>query len=273
LPFRKSSPKVRDELIDRVDRDSSNRSHILLALAWIGDCSVVELFNRWSYNPPQWAESTYIRPEDYSREAGWELTDGGHKRQLYFDNCRMLNRGVSSAPEHFKAFVERTDACPWCGTKLTNLIEVTPSAFSPLAECGGGSIQVSTCEVCAMFVPIIGRLDRDGHGEWASANTRPDYLPDDAATRVRCPQDRLSPGPARPPFYAADQFLPTNFSQLGGHPTWIQDAEYPRCPDCRKTMLFLGQIDNHDLWELAEGMYYAFICPNCRTTATNYQQT
>ena len=37
------------------------------------------------------------------------------------------------------------------------------------------------------------------------------------------------------------------FSQVGGHPTWIQGAEYPRCPECSGAMPFIAQISNEDL--------------------------
>jgi hypothetical protein len=87
------------------------------------------------------------------------------------------------------------------------------------------------------------------------------------------PVDPLQLGADRSPFFAADQFLPTSFSQLGGHPTWIQDASYPACPDCENTMMFVAQLDHDDIEDFSEGLFYAFLCPNCRTTATTYQQT
>lgn len=63
------------------------------------------------------------------------------------------------------------------------------------------------------------------------------------------------------------------FSQIGGFPTWVQDAEYPGCPDCSETMPFVGQISNEDFLEFAEGIYYAFHCPKCNVSATGYQQS
>jgi hypothetical protein len=274
LPFSRSSPDIRDELVERVQGDSANRNHILLALAWVGDPTVVELFGWWRRSPPSWSASMYLPPHDYSREAGWELADDGSKRQLFLDHCNKLKGGASISQDNFKAIVERDDACPWCGTKLTNLLNVRPSAFGlqPVGNSSGPT-QVTTCEVCTMFVPIFGFVDEQGNGHWSQGNARPQYLPDDAANWLRLPQDSLWVGPNRPPRFAADQFLPTTFSQLGGHPTWIQNAEYPKCVECRKTMVFLAQIDNHDIWDMAEGMYYAFVCADCRTTATTYQQT
>ncbi|BFH17646.1 hypothetical protein WJ0W_001943 [Paenibacillus melissococcoides] len=77
----------------------------------------------------------------------------------------------------------------------------------------------------------------------------------------------------RSAFHAASWTLEAASSQLGGHPAWVQDADYPACPSCSATMKFLGQIDWEDIEEYGEGIYDAFICPDCRIAATNYQQT
>lgn len=39
-------------------------------------------------------------------------------------------------------------------------------------------------------------------------------------------------------------------------PTWIQDAEYPKCPKCGEEMIFVGQVSREDLEEYGEGIYY-----------------
>lgn len=61
-------------------------------------------------------------------------------------------------------------------------------------------------------------------------------------------------------------------SQIGGHPAWIQDAEYPVCPCCSTTMKFIAQMDMEQA-EDSEGIYYAFLCEGCLQVAVNYQQT
>ncbi len=38
-------------------------------------------------------------------------------------------------------------------------------------------------------------------------------------------------------------------------------------------MKFLAQINSAEIEEFGEGFYYAFLCPDCRITATTYQQT
>lgn len=71
---------------------------------------------------------------------------------------------------------------------------------------------------------------------------------------------------------SANRNMPISFSQVGGHPSWEQDAEYPRCPSCQQRMAFIAQLSNED-FEVAEGIYYAFLCRPCQTAATHYQQT
>jgi hypothetical protein len=272
LPFHRSSPLLRDELIEKIDKDQGNRNHILLALAWIGDSRVVELFADWKRRPPSWAVSLQIPPHDYSREAGWEVTDDGEKRQLYFDTCTKLVRGSSPSPDSFRAITDRDDHCPWCGARLTDLFDITAEVFGLPGEVGS-RVQVTTCQVCTTFEAVFGVVDERGTGHWYLANSRPPCLPEDVATWGRLPQDSLLSGGIRPPLFAASQFLPTTFSQVGGHPTWIQDADYPQCPECTQTMMFLGQLTHDEIEEHSEGTYYAFVCPSCKTTATNYQQT
>ena len=79
---------------------------------------------------------------------------------------------------------------------------------------------------------------------------------------------------ARSAFVTAYWSMEHKASQIGGLPAWEQDAEYPTCPDCGRTMPFIGQLDNGDFPDgCYEGVYYAFLCARCRTTAVTSQQT
>ncbi|WP_252250921.1 DUF1963 domain-containing protein [Clostridium sp. ZBS13] len=53
----------------------------------------------------------------------------------------------------------------------------------------------------------------------------------------------------------------------------MSDAEYPQCPKCGEKMMFVGQVSMEDLEEYGEGIYYGFICNECKIAATGYQQT
>lgn len=62
IAFVRSPVDVRDELIARVNWDEENRNHILLALAWIGDQVVVDLFMEWERHPPVWSSLLFVPP-------------------------------------------------------------------------------------------------------------------------------------------------------------------------------------------------------------------
>lgn len=274
LAFHDAPPDVRDELIARVESDAENRSHILLALAWIGDSTVVELFRKWRSEKPPWCDSLYVPPQDYSREAGWELTPEGKRRDLFFPQCFALEYGASSSPESFRAISARGDICPWCSSKLTNLFEVKLATYGLSYDAEWPSqVEVLTCEVCTAFGTVISSIDHNGRANWSPRNVRPGCLPDDSDSWGRLPQDSLRVAERRSAVYAADQFLPTKFSQLGGHPTWVQESAYPKCLECSQTMMFLAQIDHQDIEQYSEGTYFAFVCLDCMATATAYQQT
>ena len=88
------------------------------------------------------------------------------------------------------------------------------------------------------------------------------------------PRRSLVPADApRSPWHAAIDSLPTGYSQIGGHPAWIEDAEYPTCGNCRATMRFIGQLACEDVEPRREGIFYAFLCSDCVLTASTYQRT
>jgi hypothetical protein len=177
--FRRAPVDVVDELLTRVESDAESRNHILLALAWIGDSSVVEHFGKWRSNTPAWADSLYILPEDYSREAGWELTPDGKRRDLYFSQCYALKKGPTQSPESFRAVNTRSDKCPWCSSMLTNLFEVELAKHGFVNRVHGlRRIEVLTCAVCTAFGTIISNINDSGKAIWSPKNVRPDYLPD-----------------------------------------------------------------------------------------------
>jgi hypothetical protein len=91
---------------------------------------------------------------------------------------------------------------------------------------------------------------------------------------------RLAPTPAR--WLWQDWAVSNdqqNLSRLGGHPSWVQGADYPHCPECLRFMAFLIQLDatlpGGDGAEPVcyEGVYYGFWCDRCRVSAFKWQVT
>ena len=272
LAFLRASADTRDELIKRVDIDDAHRDAILASLAWLGDEVVLNLFERWRKDPPAWKDKLYLPPHDYARVAGWELAEDGRRRELFFRRCTGLTKGGSTAPERFLAVADAEGRCGTCGARLTHLLDLKPAAFGVLEGARVDALQVSTCEACTTQGTVFGRFDERGAGRCLLAGPAPQDLSRAEAWDL-LPRDSLTPSGARPAFFAADPSLPTTFSQIGGHPAWIQDACYPACPQCARTMMFLAQCDVADIEDHGEGLYYAFVCPGCRTTATMFQQT
>lgn len=70
-----------------------------------------------------------------------------------------------------------------------------------------------------------------------------------------------------------------NLNRLGGHPGWIQNADFPTCPACQNTMPFLMQLDSglkteKDSFDWGSGgMGYLFWCDACRISAAMWQCT
>ncbi|HAU8669851.1 TPA: DUF1963 domain-containing protein, partial [Salmonella enterica subsp. enterica serovar Dublin] len=165
--------------------------------------------------------------------------------------------------------------CPHCSLPLINLFEVAPSAVGLSTQGWPGQIRILTCQCCTAYNTVFATVDPQGQPRWYEKNALSTLAVENSSDWITLPLDVLHPGESRLPLFAAEIFLPTTFSQLGGHPAWVQDTDYPTCPTCAQTMMFLAQLSYEDIEEeeYAEGMLYGFICPSCQTTATSYQQT
>ncbi|MEZ8804303.1 hypothetical protein AB6D78_24465 [Vibrio splendidus] len=275
--FKNSGSDTVRVLLNEVHSDQENRNLILLALAWANCKEVVSEFAIWRNCAPEWEDELYIPAYQYSKEAGWELDSSNRKRNLFYERCYPLVPAKSRpSASTCNTFTPSDHDCHWCGRPLTNLLEIdlTDSKFGFLG-IQGQLLKITTCDVCASYSEAMYmEYDTLGHSRWSPYNVKPEYLPDEANEWESVPNMPLVISiEARPAHYAAYEFLPTTFSQVGGMPTWIQDASYPVCPCCKSTMLFLAQISNDEIDEHSEGVYYLYVCRNCKISAVNYQQT
>jgi hypothetical protein len=275
LAFREAPAIIRDYLIQKVQTDACNRNDLLLALAWIGDQIVVDLFNSWRSTPPDWKEELYVPPDEYSYEAGWELTKDGHKRELYYRDCYPLVKRDLVEHTAVEIIGEHNDICPWCGSTLVILFDFNlDHPALKFLELPGTKLRIPTCHICTCFGNIYSEFDGNGHAAWSPMNEKPAYLPElEQGEGIENIHSLVMANDKRSCYHSASQFIETGISQIGGHPTWLQDAEYPRCPKCSQTMKFVGQVDGGDTMQYGEGIYYAFICKACSLAATYYQQT
>lgn len=71
-----------------------------------------------------------------------------------------------------------------------------------------------------------------------------------------------------------------NLNRIGGRPSWVQDRESAKCPQCRKSMTFLAQLDSglptedgkRWLWG-SGGVLFIFWCDACKIDAQFLQCT
>lgn len=273
--YKDAGPDIRDQLTARVESDPANRNHLLLALAWIGDEEVVRQFAAWRQSPPEWTSGLYQPPEAYARFAGWELDAEGGQRWLFHHECYPFKvAGAPGAPAAVTMLQTGMHSCPWCGGGLTVLFDFDlQHPQLQFMKLPGKRLRIAACMLCNCYGTVYMKADLEGGYAWSEYNVTPDYLPDHGGG----PHESgwkdmiLSEQPAGT-YESAEWTLEAPASQIGGHPAWIQDADYPACPCCTQTMTFVAQAD---MSQVAgdEGIYYAFVCRECLITAVNYQQT
>lgn len=281
IVFKDAPQDIQEQLLERVIWDEDNRNHLLLVLGWIGNAVVTEQFREWQLQPPKWVEQLYVTPETYALDGGWELTPDGEKRDLINHLCYAIRQAEQQNDDlngvHHARFLGISHStCPWCDRKLTKLMDVATSHPSlRYLDLQMENLQVKTCDLCGGFSTIYMELDNHGVPIWSRYNQEPAYLPDinDLNSSTEIPPSLVLSHEPQSPYYAADWTMSQLDSQIGGHPSWVQDPEYPLCPCCERRMRYIGQIDYADFDEYAEGIFYMFVCPKDRITATVYQQS
>jgi hypothetical protein len=244
------------------------------ALAWIGDRVVQKRFAEWQAYPPRWAGEVATEPSLFAQVAGWELELPAARRDLWEPHCFQLlspKVGTALANQPVVANVPRVDICAWCGDWLATLLDIHCLApeLEHMAELGE-RLRVIFCRNCTAHGPTFAEVAVDGEAHWSAHNQPPAEAP--GHHRAPFPEGRLILGPRRvTPYEAHVLLLSDGLSQLGGYPSWEHDAAYPQCPSCQRTMPFVGQVDVSDLGTDQEGIYYAFICLDCRVTASTFQ--
>lgn len=259
---------------------SEQANEFLLALAWIGDATVQKNFLEWTSDTPSWAVDLYVSPKVYAQEGGWFLTDEGQRQNLYISDCYALIQSddeVAHQSNPVKVTELNASQCQWCNRKLTTLFNFDLSdSRLDLLQVKGTRLQIVTCDVCTNYNSVYTKVDWEGNATWHPQNKKPEYLPDEdeIANIETLPSERfVLSSSLRDPFMGIHQDIPISHSQIGGYPTWYQDAEYPTCLECNQLMKFIGQLDQGDIEEFGEGVIYAFLCNSCQVACTGYQQT
>jgi hypothetical protein len=228
-----------------------------------GAAYVHQQLNLWEDNPPRWWENSFLI---YPLEAGWELTEEGKRRQLYYETCYPLVLAAGEKPK-----MEREDTCQWCNQKLMNFLDLdlTDSRLAFL-KLEGSRLIIVFCQWCHAFQDQYFELDFEGNARWSAFNSpeppsRIEYYDEEPNTLILAEKPRGT---------FESLIMEHGQSQIGGFPAWINDADYPLCPSCLKHMQFIGQVQ---WWDVdkghVEGNSYALLCPDCKISLVNYDQT
>ena len=282
LIYHEADDSVSSQFAEMIEAsgDRLNRNHLLLCMAWAGNNAVQNQFAQWRSAPPAWVNEMYVPPHSYANEAGWELTADGSRRDLFFQTALPLiasNQSTEADP-CVGVGIPSEKTCPWCRRSLVSMLTLDlKSSLLGFFGSRGEHAETLTCDVCTAYGIVFGKLDEKGSGSWHQKNKEPEYLPGDLDDWGAFPERPLVlSGNSRRHFMESACWATVpdvSFSQVGGLPTWVQDAEYPECPDCSHRMMFIGQISNEDFDRNMEGLFYMFLCDDCGSTATHYQQT
>lgn len=284
--FRGAGPEARDLLLSLLPdaRDGEALPFLLSALAWIGDPIVRLRFHQWRRDPPLWAVDLEISPDQHALDAAWHLEPDGERRDLFHEECWKLVPAALQTPSPVRVVRPREpreegaeEICPGCAGPLVDLLDfdLTDPRTAFLGFAGGSRLRIATCPRCLPWsAPILTEVDPEGGSAWSPVNQPPAFVGETAAP---WPEERLVLGERHRTPLAARPFVGEGpASQVGGYPSWLQEPEYPLCPECGEPMTFIGQVQLADLAtgaeDLAEGVVYAFLHAPCGRAATLYQQ-
>jgi hypothetical protein len=186
-------------------------------------------------------------------------------------------------------FGGRSEAiCNICSQRLHHLITFDPISDG-LGVTGLESIELSVCLACLTLGCGVLSYQHDEHGsphdisqdrrwpQFAQENTSFSLKPNSVALVD------LGPRWQRQDWGASNRR--ENLHRVGGHPTWIQHAEYVSCPRCHDPSTFLMQLDEGLLtadegtgeqwcWDWSGGgMGYVLWCDRCKVSSILEQYT
>ncbi|CAN5603942.1 hypothetical protein BH11CYA1_BH11CYA1_46840 [soil metagenome] len=265
--FRGAGEQAEKELWTRL---KSNPTLALSALAWVDKPHITAKFVEWKNNPPDWLAQLPL--ETYSHQAGWELNLDNEKRWLFSKTCY----GIRAKKDIATTTPIPTDHnglpgfkhCLWCKRPI---FAISNLASKYLQELFGialetDNITIPFCQHCTNFGAVPMQLTGSGATDFSSRND-PNRIIIEPPIPLKTEGGILQmevESAARNPYCSIDSGRSYNLSQIGGFPTCTQFAQFPKCTECTKTMLFLMQVESMDFPILNyEGVYHIFVCEFC----------
>lgn len=282
--FRRSGPAVRKQLFARLQEGDKKA---LVRLAFIDDEQVstelISLTGKYESKIQGYSEALKYA----ALNAGWEITPDNQKRHLYYHQSRTLNltEPNSAAETRLELYTDAHLACPLCKGPLLLQANLAPQIVEKLL--GTSLAETDTpfyyCNQCSLRTDeLFCEINSVGQASWHAGNNikYPPIIEPISLAFDDLPYKNLSftaGSELQDPFLFSEFLLDgltTHNSKFGGAPDWLQNCDYPTCPDCQRLMKFVFQIDaaGLDIFELDS--HYAFLCDLCRSfTATVRQCT
>ena len=278
---------VRDELIACLmsTEDSREASHLLCCLAMQGDDKTLEVFYELKKSPKKWREKLYVDPDVYAQQGGWTFDSEGKRQMINYSKCYSLEK-KSTGDKAVVVGKIRGDKCHHCGGKLVDILSVDGRDKRLDFLKMKGQISATCCPNCVIYTDVaFSKFSLDGTSEaifpykgveemisWLKkrgvegGNTFREEDYDDLSSNGL----ELS-GEECPLFYGAEDWEAVT---IGGFAHWIQDCIITQCPDCGKSMRYLGQLAWASIMENgAEGNIYIEVCLDCKVASMHHQQT
>lgn len=242
--------------------------HALCGLVWTRSPRVITQLSKWAKTPPRWASLLYLAPHKYTLEAGYEIEDG-RLRELTLSPAYALVASTEQDTDTISLFEpDRHGArCPRCSGSVVTLFRSELSTWPEHMRKAIPS-HVPTCLGCAIWGAYFVHLSGDG---WS-------WIPEGESS-AKPPVKSVESDPCRvalvrrPDAEAVDHCASDAMSQIGGLPGWINDAMYPHCPRCDRSMLLVAQIQPNQFQESVAGIYYVHHCPECSVVGVGYEQS
>ncbi|MFI0357476.1 hypothetical protein [Actinomadura sp. 9N407] len=268
--YRTAGDDLQRAVVAMIDDGASELNSLLLILAHTRGPVAESAFRRWREQPPPGADELFIGPADYMREGGWIL-EKGRVRELCGQTAYSLEPDTDRTVEP-----PAQGECTWCRAPLWTVIDVDTGdrrVAEALAHTGwSGRLRIVTCQGCHAYTTVYSTVSPDGSSRLSDHSAEPIRILDDLSPPVtlrKVPKELLTT-----PDMSVGGWDMT-VSSIGGYPGWIDDAEYPACPVCTRTMDYIGleQAQDPEGEIIAEGTTYLFLDASCGLAATVYQQT
>jgi hypothetical protein len=142
---------------------------------------------------------------------------------------------------------------------------------TPEVRAALGLPAVPTCLACCTAgAPVFVRFHDATEWTWLSSGPAATSPPTELSWSLSPASASLVP---RTTWEAVDWGIADGISQLGGHPSWINDPSYPPCPVCSRSTMTVAQVAPEDFVGPAEGVFYVHACTSCAVVGVSYDQT